>query len=130
MRGKLTDKVRQFGHEGLPTFGVGVDLDEMAWRSVFRQLLASTFMEADAHAYGALKVTDAARPILKGETVLTLRRHSVRSKSKTSKAPRSWQSNSGLAMAGDDAPFFGVLRLWRAEKAREQGVPAYAYFAR
>ena len=85
LRGKLTDKVRQFGHEGLPTFGVGVDLDEMAWRSVFRQLLASTFMEADAHAYGALKLTDAARPILKGETVLTLRRHSVRSKSKTSK---------------------------------------------
>jgi len=125
LRGKLTDKVRQFGHEGLPTFGVGVDLDEMAWRSVFRQLLASTFMEADAHAYGALKVTDAARPILKGETVLTLRRHSVRSKSKTSKAPRSRQSNSGLAMAGGDAPVFEALRLWRAEKAREQGVPAY-----
>ena len=125
LRGKLTDKVRQFGHEGLPTFGVGVDLDEMAWRSVFRQLLASTFMEADAHAYGALKLTDAARPILKGETVLTLRRHCVRNKSKTSKAPRSRQSNSGLAMAGDDAPFFEALRLWRAEKAREQGVPAY-----
>ena len=125
LRGKLTDKVRQFGHEGLPTFGVGVDLDEMAWRSVFRQLLASTFMEADAHAYGALKLTDAARPILKGETVLTLRRHSLRSKSKTSKAPSSRQSNCGVAMTGDDALYFEALRLWRAEKAREQGVPAY-----
>lgn len=125
LRGKLTDKVRQYGHDSLPTFGVGVDLDEMAWRSVFRQLLASTFMEADAHAYGALKLTDAARPILKGETVLTLRRHSLRSKSKTSKAPSSRQSNCGVAMAGDDALYFEALRLWRAEKAREQGVPAY-----
>ena len=125
LRGKLTDKVRQYGHDSLPTFGVGVDLDEMAWRSVFRQLLASTFMEADAHAYGALKLTDAARPILKGETVLTLRRHSLRSKSKTSKAPSSRQSNCGVAMTGDDALYFEALRLWRAEKAREQGVPAY-----
>lgn len=127
LRGKLTDKVRQYGHDSLPTFGVGVDLDEMAWRSVFRQLLASTFMEADAHAYGALKLTDAARPILKGETVLTLRRHSVRSKSKSkiSKAPSSRQSNCGVAMTGDDALYFEALRLWRAEKAREQGVPAY-----
>ena len=127
LRGKLTDKVRQYGHDSLPTFGVGVDLDEMAWRSVFRQLLASTFLEADAHAYGALKLTDAARPILKGETVLTLRRHSLRSKSKskTSKAPSSRQSNGGVAMTGDDALYFEALRLWRAEKAREQGVPAY-----
>ena len=125
LRGKLTDKVRQYGHDSLPTFGVGVDLDEMAWRSVFRQLLASTFMEADAHAYGALKLTDAARPILKGETVLTLRRHSLRSKSKTSKAPSSRQSNCGVAMTGDDALYFEALRLWRAGKAREQGVPAY-----
>jgi superfamily II DNA helicase RecQ len=66
--------VKQFGHDRLPTFAVGAELDEMGWRSVFRQLLAAGVLEADASAYGALKLTDSARPILKGESSLQLRR--------------------------------------------------------
>jgi len=73
LRGKATDKVKQFGHDSLPTFGVGADFDDMGWRSVFRQLLAAGLLEADAHAYGALKLTDAARPVHKGESALTPR---------------------------------------------------------
>ena len=124
LRGKTTDKVQQFGHASLPTFGVGADFDDMAWRSVFRQLLAAGLLEADVHAYGALKLTDAARPVLKGETTLTLRRHIARAKSKTGKTASTRKSTS-TPLAGGDAPFFEALRSWRGEKAREQGVPAY-----
>jgi ATP-dependent DNA helicase RecQ len=124
LRGKATDKVRQFNHDTLPTFGVGADVDDMGWRSVFRQLLAGGLLEADVHAYGALRLTDAARPILKGEAVLTLRRQVARVKGKAAR-PASARKNSSTPASAADAPFFEALRAWRAEKAREQGVPAY-----
>ncbi len=124
LRGKSTDKVRQFGHERLPTFGVGADLDDMGWRSVFRQLLASGLLEADVQAYGALKLTAIARPVLKGETVLNLRRRTARVKGKTPRSAASGKSG-GSRTAQRDTPLFEALRAWRGEKAREQGVPAY-----
>ncbi len=124
LRGKSTDKVKQFGHDSLPTFGVGADFDDMGWRSVFRQLLASGLLEADVLAYGALKLTDAARPVLKGETTLTLRRQVVRTKGKASRSVSARKSGSSR-MASGDAPFFEALRAWRADKAREQGVPPF-----
>ena len=124
LRGKTTDKVSQFGHGALPTFGVGADIDDRGWRSIFRQLLAGDLLEADANAYGALKLTDAARPVLKGETVLSLRRQRVRSKGKTPSSAASTKNRSTPVAAGD-AACFQALRTWRAEKAREQGVPAY-----
>ncbi|MBP7201743.1 MAG: DNA helicase RecQ [Propionivibrio sp.] len=129
LRGKPTEKIRQSGHDRLPTFGVGADLDDMGWRSVFRQLLASGLLEADAQAYGALKLTEAARPVLKGETVLSLRRHIARAKGKATKTGASGgasgRKNTSTVVSPADAPFFDALRQWRADKAREQGVPAY-----
>jgi ATP-dependent DNA helicase RecQ len=124
LRGKATDKVRQFGHDSLPTFGVGAEVDDMGWRSVFRQLLAAGLLEADASAYGALKLTDLARPVLKGESTLTLRRQVVRSKGKSSLAGARTKSGSPPVAAGD-AACFAALRAWRGEKAKEQGVPTY-----
>ncbi|MFT3848396.1 MAG: DNA helicase RecQ [Propionivibrio sp.] len=125
LRGKPTEKVRQSGHDALPTFGVGADLDDMGWRSVFRQLLAAGLLEADAQAYGALKLTEAARPVLKGETVLSLRRHIARTKGKATKTGATGRKNASTVVSPGDAPFFEALRQWRADKAREQGVPAY-----
>ncbi|WP_300339561.1 DNA helicase RecQ [Accumulibacter sp.] len=119
LRGKTTEKVLQFGHERLPTFGVGVDIDDRGWRSVFRQLLAGGLLDADASAYGALKLSDAARPVLKGETRLQLRRQVDAPKSK---APRS---KVVTASAAGDSPLVASLRNWRLEQAREQSVPAY-----
>jgi ATP-dependent DNA helicase RecQ len=121
LRGKDTAKVKQFGHDRLPTFGVGADLDEIGWRSVFRQLLATGVLETDAKAYGALTLTDSARPILKGEIALQFRRPASRPKARAAhgtpspdRAPR--QSESLLVAR---------LRNWRSETARAQGVPAY-----
>jgi len=117
LRGKATPKVEQFGHASLPTFGAGADLDDAAWRSVFRQLLAASLLHADASAYGALRLTDAARPVLKGEATLMLRKQVQR------KHGRKAAAAGRQAAAG--SPVFEALRAWRAALAKEQGVPAY-----
>ncbi len=117
LRGKATAKIEQFGHASLPTFGAGTDLDDAAWRSVFRQLLAAGLLHADAHAYGALRLTDAARPVLKGETTLMLRKQVLRKHGRKSAAAGR--------QAVTDSPMFDALRAWRAALAKEQGVPAY-----
>jgi ATP-dependent DNA helicase RecQ len=124
LRGKSTEKVEQFGHGSLPTFGAGADLDEAGWRSVFRQLLAAGLLHADAQAYGALRLTDAARPVLKGEAALMLRKQVARSRgSKSSMSGRRTTTEAPLAES--DSTLFDALRAWRAGLAREQGVPAY-----
>ena len=120
LRGKATDKVTQWNHDQLPTFGVGADLDDHAWKSVFRQLAAAGLVHVDMAEHGALQLTEAAREVLKGQRSVQLRRPAKRKSapSKTSRAPLSDLS------AADEA-LFQLLRQWRADTAREQGVPAY-----
>jgi len=125
LRGKTTEKVRQFGHDALPTFGVGAELDEPGWRSVMRQLLAAGFLQADAQAFGALRLSEAARPLLKGEISLRLRRPTARKNSALATRRATNPGNAPNPLAASDAPLFEALRLWRATLAREQGVPAY-----
>ncbi|MDE1546985.1 DNA helicase RecQ [Dechloromonas agitata] len=120
LRGKATDKVTQWNHDQLPTFGVGADLDDHAWKSVFRQLAAAGLVHVDMAEHGALQLTEAAREVLKGQRSVQLRRPAKRKSapSKTSRAPLS-----DLSVA--DEALFQLLRQWRADTAREQGVPAY-----
>jgi len=120
VRGKLTDKVAQFGHDRLPTFGIGADTDEASWRSVLRQLIASGLLHADAQRYGALTLTDAARPVLKGETTLMLRRRLARKK-----APKPISTRSAMPLAPANDALFEALRAWRSALARQQNLPAY-----
>jgi ATP-dependent DNA helicase RecQ len=124
LRGKATEKVQQFGHAELPTFGAGADLDDAGWRSVFRQLLAAGLLHADAQAFGGLRLTDAARPVLKGETTLSLRKQTKRLHGKKS-ALAGRRSGTETSLATADTPLFEALRVWRTGLAREQGVPAY-----
>jgi ATP-dependent DNA helicase RecQ len=132
LRGKATEKMQQFGHDELPTFGAGADMDEAGWRSVFRQLLAAGLLHADAQSFGALRLTNEARPVLKGEARISLRKQAPRIAGKRSRSAGSAGTASNgrrpgveQALAEADAPLFNTLRTWRAERAREQGVPAY-----
>jgi len=120
LRGKATDKVAQYGHDRLPTFGVGGDLDDAAWRSVARQLLAAGLLHADAHHYGALRLTEAARPVLRNETTLMLRRQAATRRRPVRPGPRPIAD-----LPPGDAGLVERLRQWRSQTAREQGVPAY-----
>ena len=120
LRGKTTDKVRQWNHDQLPTFGVGSDLDEHTWKSTFRQLAAAGLVHVDMAEHGALQLTEAAREVLKGGRSVPLRRPLPR-KATSTKTSRTVVSDLSAA---DDA-LFQLLRRWRADTAREQSVPAY-----
>ncbi|MDP2107830.1 MAG: RQC domain-containing protein, partial [Rhodocyclaceae bacterium] len=127
LRGKNTERMQQFGHDTLPTFGVGADTDEAGWRSVFRQMLAGGLLHADTAAYGALKLTALARPVLKGETVLHLRRQITQPRQKSALGGRrnERRKTSTATPAASNPTLFEALRAWRAEQAKTQGVPAY-----
>ena len=125
LRGVTSERVQQLGHDSLSTWAIGSDLDERQWRSVFRQLVANGLLEADAH--GALHLTDAAGPVLRGERSLHFRVEQP----KQSRRKRD-RAASGADLEFDLAPEalvrFNALRTWRATTAREQNVPAYVIF--
>lgn len=125
LRGKRTEKVGQYGHDALPTFGVGADLDDTAWRGVFRQLLAAGLLHAEAAEFGALKLTEAARPLLKGEATLSLRRPRKGAGAKGQKSAVATRRDVPADLGPEAAALFDRLRAWRGEEARRQGVPAY-----
>ncbi len=125
LRGKLTDRVRQNQHETLSVFAVGADLSEQAWRGVLRQLLAMNILAVDHEGYGTLALTDASRPVLKGEATLMFRRESEKSARQARVAkPRVAQPD----LPPEAQHRFENLRAWRAEVARSHGVPAYVIF--
>lgn len=125
LRGRMTDKVAQFAHDRLPTFGVGADLPDATWRGVARQLVARGALDVAVENHGELVPTDAARPILKGEERVMLREDALAPASAA--AGRAARGGGGEpAMAGD--PLFDALRAWRKREAAEQGVPAYVIF--
>ena len=119
LRGKSTDKIQQWQHDKLPTFGVGNDLDEHGWKSVFRQLAAAGLVHVDMAEHGALQLTDAARKVLKGEQRVELRRPVKR------KATQTRTSVVYSDLSTEDNELFQLLRRWRSDTAKEQAVPAY-----
>jgi ATP-dependent DNA helicase RecQ len=123
LRGRDTERVRQWRHDTLAVFGLGADFDENAWRGVFRQLVALGYVRADHAAYGALCLTEASRPVLKGEARIEMRRVS---KPPARAGRRSAASPVELPPADDS--LLGRLKRWRAEQARQQSVPAYVIF--
>jgi ATP-dependent DNA helicase RecQ len=124
LRGVDSDKVRQFAHDNLPTFGVGNALDVNQWRSVFRQLVARAYLAVDLEGYGALRLRERARPLLKGEETLPLRRDSR----PAGGAARRRAEKASLPDADLDPALWEALRSCRMELARAQGVPPYVIF--
>ena len=123
LRGKKSDKAAQWGHDQLSVFGIGADLDDASWRAVLRQLVAAGLLHADLAEHGALKLTDEARPVLKGEQTIQLRRHVAK---KSAARPKKGSTAAMVAdLSPEAATLFETLRQWRADTAREQGVPAY-----
>lgn len=124
--GKVTPQVERFNHDKVSTFGIGKTLNQNQWSGVYRQLIAAGLLEADMAAYGGLKLTEAARPVLKGEQEVWLRRDAEPEK-RMSKAERSARAKEAFEGANDD-PLWQALKAKRLELAREQGVPPYVIF--
>src|SRR6202042_555873 len=125
--GRLTERVKQFGHDKISVFGIGRELNEKQWRAVIRQLVALGHLRPDAEAFGALKLTDSARGVLKGETEVMLREETPGSRLRASrtKSRRGDLSSqpTGEGKAGDPT-LLSSLRAWRSQIARTRGVPA------
>ena len=120
LRGKGGERVVRWGHDKLGVFGIGADVDEAAWRSIFRQLVALGYAHVDHEAHGALKLTAASRPVLKGEQPVEMRR--VVSRRRVVQPNRA---ASAAGLAGEDQALFDRLKAWRSAEARGQSVPAY-----
>ena len=125
--GKATPKVEQFHHQQLSTFGIGKELAQQQWSSVYRQLTAGGFIEVDIEGYGGLRLAEASRPVLRGEQEVWLRRDAEPTKRRTSKAERGSRLREAFAGANED-PLWQALKDKRMELAREQGVPPYVIF--
>jgi ATP-dependent DNA helicase RecQ len=116
-----TDKVKARGHANLPTFGVGKEYDRRQWQAIFRQMMGHDLIRPDPDRHGALRITDAALPILRDQAQISLRKDTI--KAATSRRP------AVKAMVSDeDAPLLSALKAKRRALAEAARVPAYIIF--
>jgi ATP-dependent DNA helicase RecQ len=121
LRGKDDERMRRFGHDRLKVFGLGRDLEEVQWRSVFRQLVARGLLSVDLEGHGSLLLAEAARPVLRGAQELRLRRD------RAPERRRKRDQRSGT-LRPEDLELWEALRAKRRELAEEQRVPPYVVF--
>ncbi|RMH92896.1 DNA helicase RecQ [Lysobacter pythonis] len=125
LRGAETERIRQFGHDRLSTYGIGAELDAGTWRGVFRQLVAGGWLGVDAEGYGGLRLTAKSAEILKERKPIVLRKEPPR-KRERERLPRGGGPTTPLTPG--QQPHFEALRELRTRLAREQGVPPYVIF--
>jgi len=128
LRGIDGNRMSELGHDRLSTFGIGADMDEKQWRSVFRQLLAAGLLEADAEGFGTLRLSKSSREVLVGNQSVRLR-EDVRPE-RRSRRRRDSQvvTGSSLGIEAYEQPMWDALRALRAQLAKQHGVPAYVIF--
>ena len=127
LRGAETDKVKQWRHDKVSTFGIGSDTSEAEWRTILRQAIALGLVLVDHDAYGSLKLTEQARPVLRAERKVELRHYQKPVKVKQRPAPKTKEFVIGELSSAEQG-IFEKLRGWRAETARKHNVPAYVIF--
>jgi len=121
--GKDNERIVRFGHDRLQVYGLGAELEAARWRTLFRQLVSLGLLSVDVEGHGSLRLTKAARPVLRGERTLELRRDR-----KPEKKPRSKPERQDARLDPADRPLWEALRARRRELAEEQGVPPYVIF--
>ncbi len=121
LRGTETEKVLARGHQELPTFGVGKEYDKRQWQAVFRQMMGHDLVRPDRERYGALRMTEAARPILRDEAKIELRRDSIARVASTRPAAKAM-------VRDEDAPLLSALKAKRRALAEAARVPPYIIF--
>jgi ATP-dependent DNA helicase RecQ len=119
--GGETDKVRQNGHDALPTYGVGRAYDRRQWQAIFRQMMGHDLIRPDPEMHGGLRMTDRARPILRGDETIQLRADTIR-------AAKGAGPKVKMLVSDEDAPLLSALKAKRRALAEAAGVPAYIIF--
>ncbi|PQJ94995.1 DNA helicase RecQ [Chromatium okenii] len=128
--GTDSDRIRQFGHDRVSTFGIGkvVDGQPMTvgqWRSIYRQLVTAGWIAVDLEGHGALRLTEQSRPLLRGEQSIRLRRDPER---KTTRATRAAAAKNAAPNNPEAAALLAALRARRLQLAQAQNVAAYVIF--
>jgi len=126
LRGSKSERIQQLGHDRLSTYGIGADLSAEAWGSIIRQLIHRGYLEQDLANYSVLKLTPAARPLLRGEESLVLAKPRV----KVAQARKEPKRKAGApSLTEGDEGLFQALRVLRKRLADEQQVPPYVIFS-
>jgi ATP-dependent DNA helicase RecQ len=127
--GAENERIQRLGHDKLPTYGIGKEFDRKEWSSIFRQLVILGLLEVAHDDYGALKGTEAARPVLRGEQQVRLRRDKAAAMKRALKnAVKKRAGDPSAPLDPAAAQIFDTLRAERGRLAREQGVPPYVIF--
>ena len=127
LRGIDTERVTQWRHNQLTTFGIGSDKSEAEWRALLRQLIALGLVAVDYENFSSLKLTEASRAVLRGETKVQLRQYKKAEKAVKHKR-QSAKDYAEAELNGAEQTLFDKLRWWRVETARTHNVPAYVIF--
>ena len=123
LRGHLTERVKEWHHSTISTFGIGKDLQEKTWRAIFRQIVALGLLTTDSEGHGALHLTEASRAVLKGQQTVYLRLQTTPERSSDKR-----QAGDLALLDSAERYLWEQLRTWRAKTAKEHGVPAYVIF--
>lgn len=122
LRGQMRDKVQQFNHEQLSTFGIGKEMSEQQWRSVFRQLVVLGYLAVDHSRFGALRLTTDSRSLLRGEASLQLREDPKPTATKSRERPPKY------TLELEDEELMEDLKAVRRQLAESQDIPPYMVF--
>nr|WP_315396378.1 DNA helicase RecQ [uncultured Duganella sp.] len=126
LRGVETERIKTWHHDSLSVFGIGADRSEQEWRAILRQAIALGLVTVDHESYSSLKLTDAARPVLKGGQKVQLRQYQKPVKQKS--ASRAAKGYVESDLSNSEQAIFDKLRWWRVETARAHDVAAYIIF--
>ncbi|WP_343728299.1 DNA helicase RecQ [Duganella sp.] len=125
LRGQETERIKTWHHDSLSVFGIGADRSEQEWRAILRQVIALGLLTVDHEQFSSLKLTDAARPVLKGGQKVQLRQYQKPVKQKPSRAAKGYVESD---LSAHEQKIFDRLRSWRMGTAREHNVAAYIIF--
>jgi ATP-dependent DNA helicase RecQ len=133
LRGKETEKTKQYGHQTLSTFGIGKTFSETQLRGVLRQLIAIGALGVEAHPYSTLYLTDASRAVLKGEVSIRLRASVTLPADKSNKRGSTGKAGGAIKPAPIELDAaaqvrYAALKAWRSEVAKSHNLPAYVIF--
>jgi ATP-dependent DNA helicase RecQ len=127
LRGIDTDRVKQWRHDQLSTYGVGSDKSEAEWRALLRQLIALGLVAVDYENYSSLKLTESSRAVLRGETKIQLRQYKKAEKAVKHKR-QSAKDFAETDLSSIEQTIFDKLRWWRVETARSHNIAAFIIF--
>ncbi len=127
--GNIDQRIKNFGHDQISTFGIGQEFSKMQWNSIFRQLVAMNFLRVDMENYGALKITDVGKDFLRNKEKVQLRKIVAKVKNKKAVMAEKSKKNSVYSLESDaENQLFAELKAKRLEIAKAQNLPPYVIF--